>query len=253
MFQLSRLEERLGSEDHRFYEDYKDPVTAAKQLLSLGKGTGEVTEVLYEAARQYQLYGDDRMGEGTVVNVEYTFAKDGSVIEIPMVLAEEEQKIWLLSTGDVSAASGQKIGPLPGEQSARRVYVEYEAYSPGNMPAGQYTEYLETKIGSYSGSGIHIQVSSCGIYVMYDHTFRCVSEDGIPGNMASAAICDRTYYNTSNAYNEKVQEDSSIGWMGSRVFYMTEAAEHLQEDSLIHFRRCTHTVEFLVICCKVLD
>ena len=51
-----------------------------------------------------------------MVNVEYTFAKDGSVIEIPMVLAEEEQKIWLLSTGDVSAASGQKIGPLPGEQ-----------------------------------------------------------------------------------------------------------------------------------------
>ena len=49
----------IGSEDHRFYEDYKDPVTAAKQLLSLGKGTGEVTEVLYEAARQYQLYGDD--------------------------------------------------------------------------------------------------------------------------------------------------------------------------------------------------
>ena len=170
------------------------------------------------------------MGEGSVVNVEYTFEKDGSVIEIPMVLAEEEQKIWLLSTGDVSAAAKQKIGPLPGEQSARKVYVEYEAYSPGNMPAGQYTEYLETKIGSYSGSGIHIQVSSCGIYVMYNHTFRCVSADGIPENMASAAICDRTYYNTSNAYNEKVQEDSSIGWMGSRVFYMTEAAEHLQED-----------------------
>lgn len=46
---------------------------------------------------------------------------------------------------------------------------------------------------------------------------------------------NRTYYNTSNAYNEKVQEDSSIGWMGSRVFYMTEfymteAAEYLQED-----------------------
>lgn len=90
-----------------------------------------MTEVLYEAARQYQLYGDDRMGEGSVVNVEYTFEKDGSVIEIPMVLAEEEQKIWLLSTGDVSAAAKQKIGPLPGEQSARKVYVEYEAYSPG--------------------------------------------------------------------------------------------------------------------------
>lgn len=64
-----------GTGDHRSYEDYKDPVTASKQLLSLGKGTGEVTEVLYEAARQYQLYGDDRMGEGSVVNVEYTFEK----------------------------------------------------------------------------------------------------------------------------------------------------------------------------------
>ena len=240
MFESSRLEERLGSEEHRFYDVYKDPVTAARQILQLGAGTGEVTEVLYEAARQYPLYSDDRLGEGSVVNVGYTFAKDGSMIEIPMVLAEESQQIWLLSTGDVSAASGQKIGSLPGEQSARRVYAEYEAYSPENMPAGQYTEYLETKIGSYSGSGIHIQVSSCGIYVMYNHTFRCVSEDGIPENMASVAICDRTYYNTSNAYNEKVQEDSSIGWMGSRVFYMTEfymtefymteAAEYLQED-----------------------
>ena len=235
MFESSRLEERLGSEEHRFYDVYKDPVTAARQILQLGAGTGEVTEVLYEAARQYPLYSDDRLGEGSVVNVGYTFAKDGSMIEIPMVLAEESQQIWLLSTGDVSAASGQKIGSLPGEQSARRVYAEYEAYSPENMPAGQYTEYLETKIGSYSGSGIHIQVSSCGIYVMYNHTFRCVSEDGIPENMASAAICDRTYYCTSNAYNEKVQEDSSIGWMGSRVFYMTEfymteAAEYLQED-----------------------
>lgn len=230
MFQSSRLDEQLGSEDYRFYDVYKDPVTAAGQLLSLGKGTGEVTEVLYEAARQYPLYSDDRLGEGSVVNVEYTFEKDGSMIEIPMVLAEENLQIWLLSTGDVSAASGQKIGPLPGEQSARRVYVEYETYSPENMPAGQYTEYLETKIGSYSGSGIHIQVSSCGIYVMHNHTFQCVSEDGIPENMASAAICDRTYYNTSNAYNEKVQEDSSIGWMGSKVFYMREAAEHLQED-----------------------
>ena len=235
MFESSRLEERLGSEEHRFYDVYKDPVTAARQILQLGAGTGEVTEVLYEAARQYPLYSDDRLGEGSVVNVGYTFAKDSSMIEIPMVLAEESQQIWLLSTGDVSAASGQKIGSLPGEQSARRVYAEYEAYSPENMPAGQYTEYLETKIGSYSGSGIHIQVSSCGIYVMYNHTFRCVSEDGIPENMASVAICDRTYYNTSNAYNEKVQEDSSIGWMGSRVFYMTEfymteAAEYLQED-----------------------
>lgn len=235
MFKSSRLEERLGSEEHRVYDVYKDPVTAARQILQLGAGTGEVTEVLYEAARQYPLYSDDRLGEGSVVNVGYTFAKDGSMIEIPMVLAEESQQIWLLSTGDVSAASGQKIGSLPGEQSARRVYAEYEAYSPENMPAGQYTEYLETKIGSYSGSGIHIQVSSCGIYVMYNHTFRCVSEDGIPENMASVAICDRTYYNTSNAYNEKVQEDSSIGWMGSRVFYMTEfymteVAEYLQED-----------------------
>ena len=229
LFEGSR-EEQDSNDPYRFYDDYRDPVTAAKRLLSLGEGSGEVTEVLYEAARQYQLYSDDRMGEGSVVNVEYTFARDGSVIEIPMVLAEERQQIWLLSTGDVSAASGQRNGPLPGELSARRVYVEYEAYSPENMPTGQYTEYLETKIGSFTGSGIHIQVSSCGIYVMYDHTFECVSADGISENMASAAIFDRTYYNTSNAYNEKVQEDSSIGWAGSKVFYMTEAAEHRQED-----------------------
>ena len=219
-----------SSDGHGVYEDYKDPVTAARKTLQLGAGEGVVTEVLYEAARQYQLYSDHRLGEGSVVNVEYTFQRDGSVIEIPMVLAEEKQQIWLLSTGDLGSAAQQKIGPLPGEQSARRVYVEYEAYSPENMPPGQYTEYLETKIGSYTGSGIHIQVSSCGIYVMYNHIFQCVAAADIPENMGSAAICDRIYYNTSNAYNEKVQEDNSIGWMGSKVFYMTEAAEHLQED-----------------------
>ena len=67
-----------------------------------------------------------------------------------MVL-EEEQKIWLLSRRCERGIRTEE----PGEQSARRVYAEYETYSPENMPAGQYTEYLETKIGSYSGSGIY--------------------------------------------------------------------------------------------------
>ena len=72
------------------YRKYTDPVTAAVSLLHLGDGSGAVTETLYPAGRQYPYYREDsdRPGEGSVVNVHYTFA-DGSAVDIPMVMAEE--------------------------------------------------------------------------------------------------------------------------------------------------------------------
>lgn len=51
------------------------------------------------------------LGEGSVVNVRYTFDKDGSTVDIPMVLAEESENIWVLSTGDLSQADAQEEGP----------------------------------------------------------------------------------------------------------------------------------------------
>ena len=58
------------------YRKYTDPVTAAVSLLHLGDGSGAVTETLYPAGRQYPYYREDsdRPGEGSVVNVHYTFA-----------------------------------------------------------------------------------------------------------------------------------------------------------------------------------
>ena len=72
------------------YRKYTDPVTAAVSLLHLGDGSGAVTETLYPAGQQYPYYREDsdRPGEGSVVNVHYTFA-DGSAVDIPMVMAEE--------------------------------------------------------------------------------------------------------------------------------------------------------------------
>ena len=87
------------------YRKYTDPVTAAVSLLHLGDGSGAVTETLYPAGRQYPYYREDsdRPGEGSVVNVHYTFA-DGSAVDIPMVMAEEMTQLWLLSFGDPGSA-----------------------------------------------------------------------------------------------------------------------------------------------------
>ena len=78
------------------YRKYTDPVTAAVSLLHLGDGSGAVTETLYPAGQQYPYYREDsdRPGEGSVVNVHYTFA-DGSAVDIPMVMAEEMTQLWL--------------------------------------------------------------------------------------------------------------------------------------------------------------
>ena len=93
------------------YRKYTDPVTAAVSLLHLGDGSGAVTETLYPAGQQYPYYREDsdRPGEGSVVNVHYTFA-DGSAVDIPMVMAEEMTQLWLLSFGDPGSAEDSGYG-----------------------------------------------------------------------------------------------------------------------------------------------
>ena len=113
------------------YRKYTDPVTAAVSLLHLGDGSGAVTETLYPAGRQYPYYREDsdRPGEGSVVNVHYTFA-DGSAVDIPMVMAEEMTQLWLLSFGDPGSAEDSGYGPLTGDICTRMVYGEYELRQP---------------------------------------------------------------------------------------------------------------------------
>ena len=113
------------------YRKYTDPVTAAVSLLHLGDGSGAVTETLYPAGQQYPYYREDsdRPGEGSVVNVHYTFA-DGSAVDIPMVMAEEMTQLWLLSFGDPGSAEDSGYGPLTGDICTRMVYGEYELRQP---------------------------------------------------------------------------------------------------------------------------
>lgn len=121
-----KLHQRILDGDAVAHETYKDPVKAAETLLNLQGGRGEMTELLYEAGRQYLFFQKDstRPGEGSVANVHYIFA-DGSGIDIPMVFAEESSQIWMLSLGDIDSKGRHSTGPLDGENQARVVYAEY--------------------------------------------------------------------------------------------------------------------------------
>ena len=108
-----KLHQRILDGDAAAHETYKDPVKAAEVLLNLQGGSGEMTELLYEAGRQYLFFQKDstRPGEGSVANVHYIFA-DGSGIDIPMVFAEESSQIWMLSLGDIDSKGRHSTGPL---------------------------------------------------------------------------------------------------------------------------------------------
>lgn len=108
------------------FEDYHDPVKAAKKMLYLGEGSGEVTETLHIGYPTNVMPGS--IGEGTVVKIAYTFAEDNSVVEIPMVLAEESQQIWALSNGIITREeiNQGKTAEADEDFLARKVFRETE-------------------------------------------------------------------------------------------------------------------------------
>jgi beta-lactamase regulating signal transducer with metallopeptidase domain len=61
-----KLHRQILDGDTAAHETYKDPVKAAEALLHLEGGSGEMTELLYEAERQYLFFQKDstRPGEG---------------------------------------------------------------------------------------------------------------------------------------------------------------------------------------------
>ena len=127
-----------------------------------------MTELLYEAGRQYLFFQKDstRPGEGSVANVHYIFA-DGSGIDIPMVFAEESSQIWMLSLGDIDSKGRHSYGPLDGENQARIVYAEYGPQDVEEDPlAGAHPgDYTQVPQGSFRDQYATYQVSSYGIYV----------------------------------------------------------------------------------------
>ena len=125
---------------------------AAEALLNLQGGSGEMTELLYEAGRQYLFFQKDstRPGEGSVANVHYIFT-DGSGIDIPMVFAEESSQIWMLSMGDIDSKGRHSYGPLDGENQVRIVYAEYGPQGVEEDPLagahpGDYTQVSQGRM-----------------------------------------------------------------------------------------------------------
>ena len=219
------------------YTKYTDPVTSAAAILHLGEGSGVVTETLYEAEQQFYL--GDAPREGSVVNVRYTFAEDGSFIDIPMVMAEETQHLWFLSFGNLSSSgysnsrySDKIYGPLEQDICTRNVYWEYELSGGGQYlyPEGRY-------IGEdYVGERQHIQVSSYGIYLIdeRDSSFRCIHAERIPVKVPADVTAVPIAYRTSvsgvyNGYqaDQGLTDDSYI-----KVYYLTDPDEsHIGTDA----------------------
>ena len=202
-----KLHQRILDGDAAAHETYKDPVKAAETLLNLQSGSGEMTELLYEAGRQYLFFQKDstRPGEGSVANVHYIFA-DGSGIDIPMVFAEESSQIWMLSLGDIDSKGRHSYGPLDGENQVRIVYAEYGPQGVEEDPlAGAHPgDYTQVSQGSFRDQYATYQVSSYGIYVATgaDAGLDCVVLGYIaPGYAASHWSCvyqDRRFFDTSD-------------------------------------------------------
>ena len=233
-----KLHRQILDGDTAAHETYKDPVKAAEALLHLEGGSGEMTELLYEAGRQYLFFQKDstRPGEGSVANVHYIFA-DGSGIDIPMVFAEESSQIWLLSLGDIDSKGRHSTGPLDGENQARVVYAEYGPRDEDWATVAELSKkwvYVKVSPGSFADVAATYQVSSYGIYAATgdDAGLNCmVSGYIVPGCAAegrSTVYQNMGNYYTSDSYRQEMaylkQQDSV------RLYYF--AASDYQEGDL---------------------
>ena len=235
------------------YKKYTDPVTSAVALLHLGEGSGSVTETLYKAKQQFNF--SNTPGEGSVVNVRYTFAADASFIDIPMVMAEETQRLWFLSFGDLSSSGDpdKTYGPLEGDICTRNVYAEYELSDVGQYPFPEGSYIGEDNIGERQ----HIQVSSYGIYLMdeQNNSFGCIHAERIPAKVPADVTCVPIAYRTSESgvYNGYRADRGLTDNSDIKVYYLTDPDEaHLMTDEwmprvLREFDMSTHTATDTVL------
>lgn len=84
----------LEGTNPEYYNGYRNAISSAKLLLGLGDGEGEVTG--YTGMGDKQTPNAIGIGEGAVCIIRYTFAEDGSSVEIPMVLADESTGLYAL-------------------------------------------------------------------------------------------------------------------------------------------------------------
>ena len=207
-----------------YYDAYKDPISAAKIMLHLGAGTGEVTEILHQTESQ-KTQGestDGVLGEGTVVNVMYVFAEDGSSVQIPMVLAEESQGIWALSAGDFTKADRYTKGALKADTNflAREVFETFH----------------------YNGCSAY-QISDYGVYEVSADTFQCVyamnMANGKYDYTSAFGVC--YFYYPVDSRNKEDNPDTMPDSLcevnlttGEAYVFPFEAAQYLSDDKA-HF------------------
>ena len=232
-----KLHRQILDGDTETHEIYKDPVKAAEALLNLQGGRGIYTQVHYEGRPQYEFYREDpdRFSEGTVLNIEYTFA-DGSIVNIPMVMAEESSQIWLLSVGDKNSNVRHSYGPLDGETQARVVYAEYIPVSLSLNSAvemlTQRMEYTRVDPGALVDVGPAYQISSYGIYATNDDGLECVVPGYIaPGYVAqgwSAVSMEYRYFYTSDQHaGETAYPDNR---QGNVLLYYLASSNYQEGD-----------------------
>lgn len=196
-FYRAILTQLLNGDNPGFYLKYTDPVTAAKDLLHLGAGEGEVTEWHMVSATQLRSAGTEfpewasmpapdwlmassASGVGSRVLVTYTFAKDGSQAEILMELKEESQGIWGLAGGGI-----------------REVYDM--VWEPEMMEHGEGKADL-----SYV-----IELSNYGIYRLGAHSGLTCLWAGDVGQEAVARFSDNRLYLFQSL--ERAEENSADG------------------------------------------
>ena len=232
-----KLHQRILDGDAAAHETYKDPVKAAEALLNLQGGSGEMTELLYEAGRQYLFFQKDstRPGEGSVANVHYIF-NDGSGIDIPMVFAEESSQIWMLSLGDIDSKGRHSTGPLDGENQARVVYAEYGPRDEDWATVAELSKkwvYVKVSPGSFADVAATYQVSSYGIYAATgdDAGLNCM----VPGYIAPGCAAEgrsTVYQNVGNYYTSDSyrQEMAYLKQQDSVRLYYFAASDYQEGD-----------------------
>ena len=232
-----KLHRQILDGDTAAHETYKDPVKAAEALLHLEGGSGEMTELLYEAERQYLFFQKDstRPGEGSVANVHYIFA-DGSGIDIPMVFAEESSQIWMLSLGDIDSKGRHSTGPLDGENQARVVYAEYGPRDENWATVAELSKkwvYVKVSPGSFADVAATYQVSSYGIYAATgdDAGLNCM----VPGYIAPGCAAEgrsTVYQNVGNYYTSDSyrQEMAYLKQQDSVRLYYFAASDYQDGD-----------------------
>lgn len=185
----------LNNTNPGYYNVYTDPVTAAKAYLHLGEGSGEVTEVKYAAAPWNPL--SSSLGEGSIVNVRYTFAKDGSTMDIPMTLAEESMNVWALcftTDSDIEEKTTEKIGVATHVNTnvlwASNARIVYSTCMP-------------------NGSGYPVyQVSSYGLYEVDANGLNCIYSGHMPVSTQLTYFDGKLYFPTDSQYHE-----GALDWM----------------------------------------